>query len=67
MNVLQLELDFSIDDGSLILPAGSPGYEKTQSTLPDDDIGARIAFAIPEVQVHLRSHDYFMGKFSVSV
>ena len=67
MNVLQIEIELSIDNGSLILPAGSPGYERTQSILPDDDVGARIAFAIPEVQVHLRSHDYFMGKFSIPV
>jgi hypothetical protein len=62
MNVLQIELDFSIDNGSLIFPAGLPGYEKAHPVVSGRDVGAHVALAIPEVQVYLRSHDYFMGK-----
>jgi hypothetical protein len=47
---------------SPILPARLPGYEKAHLIRPELDVGAHVALAMLEVQVYLRSHDYFMSK-----
>jgi len=48
-NVLQVELELSLSNGRLILPAGYNSF------------GARISVAVHEIQLQFRLHDYFMG------
>ncbi|KAI0058067.1 hypothetical protein BV25DRAFT_1994498 [Artomyces pyxidatus] len=63
-NVLQVELQLTINRGLIILPAGLPGYE-TYLPLPgqppeDVDLGGCAVLALPELDVQLRTHDYGM-------
>ncbi|THH20420.1 hypothetical protein EW146_g951 [Bondarzewia mesenterica] len=63
-NMLQVELQLDLQRFLVIFPAGIPGYE-TYNPLPDQDpkdvsIGACAKFMIPDVQLQLRTHDYYM-------
>ncbi|KAK0486085.1 hypothetical protein IW261DRAFT_776549 [Armillaria novae-zelandiae] len=62
-NMLQVDITVRLDHGCAILPAGLPGYDK--SCTPKDDsevarIGPCLVLNIPELQLHMRMHDYFM-------
>ncbi|KAK0195692.1 hypothetical protein F5146DRAFT_1101121 [Armillaria mellea] len=62
-NMLQVDIVVRLDHGCAILPAGLPGYDK--SCTPKDEsevarIGPCLVLNIPEVQLQLRMHDYFM-------
>ncbi|SJK97794.1 uncharacterized protein ARMOST_01049 [Armillaria ostoyae] len=62
-NMLQVDIVVRLDHGCAILPAGLPGYDK--SCTPKDDseearIGPCLVLNIPELQLQLRMHDYFM-------
>lgn len=61
--MLQVELMLCVTRGTLILPAGLPGYEAS-SDLKDMNvgIGACVVATVPEIQLQLRLHDYYMGK-----
>lgn len=62
--MMQVELSVLLEDGLLVMPAGIVGYERSCTGAKDDDdagIGAALVLTIPEIQVHLRLHDYFMG------
>lgn len=61
-NMLQVELTIIVQHGSLLLSAGLPGFEKHSSMVTTKDIGTSLHLAFPELQLNLRSHDYFMGK-----
>ena len=43
------------------MPVGLRGYESDQPGDLEGDIGACVMLALPEMQIHLRSHDYYMG------
>lgn len=62
--MLQVELDVDLQNGLMVVPAGLPGYEGS-STLRDEtqnaSIGSCVLLDIPELQVHFRLHDYYMG------
>ncbi|KAF7321613.1 hypothetical protein MKEN_00682400 [Mycena kentingensis (nom. inval.)] len=63
-NMLQVDLDVDLQNGTMILPAGLPGYEGSD-TLRDagatnGDIGSCLVLDMPEIQVHFRLHDYYM-------
>ncbi|KAF7315604.1 hypothetical protein MIND_00075800 [Mycena indigotica] len=63
-NMLQVDLDLDLQNGTLVLPAGLPGYEDS-ATLRDPNnnsgnIGSCLVVEIPELQVHFRLHDYYM-------
>ena len=60
--MLQVELTLMVQHGSLLLPAGLPGFEKHASMATAKDIGTSLYLAFPELQLDLRLHDYFMGK-----
>ena len=51
-----------------MLPAGLPGYETfdpSQDSVPSEKgVGACVVLTMPELQLHFRLHDYFMGIFS---
>ena len=49
----------------MILPAGLRGYERDDDTKLDGpaDIGTCVMLAMPELQLYLRTHEYFMGAF----
>lgn len=62
MNALQVALSLTLQRGSILLPAGLPGFEKYGGNLiPSDDVGASLLLTFPELQLDLRSHDHFMG------
>ncbi|TFY67887.1 hypothetical protein EVG20_g3774 [Dentipellis fragilis] len=63
-NQLQVELQVSLDRSLVFLPTGIPGYE-THNPSPnqpteDVDLGTCAVLTIPNLQLNLRSHDYFM-------
>lgn len=62
-NSLQVVLKASVDSGLIVMPAGMRGYEgeRADETLDDDNIGTCAMLALPELQLFLRTHDYFMG------
>lgn len=60
-NVLQIQLETSVERGLVIMPAGLRGYETDQSDNTEGDIGTCVMLALPELQIHLRSHEYYMG------
>ena len=57
-------LDLSVETGSLILPVASRGYENDHSEAIDNgtDIGTCVLLTLPELQLELRTHDYYMGE-----
>jgi hypothetical protein len=61
--MLQVELMLCVERGTLILPAGLPGHEASGD---NEDrkvgIGACVIVTVPEIQLQLRLHDYYMGK-----
>ena len=63
--MLQVEVGVSIKNGQIMLPAGLPGYETSdpaQDLTPGDvGVGACIIMTIPEIQLHFRLNDYYMG------
>lgn len=60
--MFQVELACTVQRGSLLLSAGLPGFEKHSNMATTEDIGTSLCLAFPELQLDLRSHDYFMGK-----
>jgi len=61
--MLQVELMLCIQHSTLILPAGLPGYEVSSNIKGMNvGIGACVVATIPEIQLQLRLHDYYMGK-----
>lgn len=74
---MTVELDVSVESSAMIIPAGLPGYEsynvKETHNLDNIDMGACAVLVMPDLQLHLRTHDYFMGmlrsliKFSSSL
>jgi hypothetical protein len=63
--MLHVEIGVSIKNGQIVLPAGLPGYETfdpAQDPIPADvGVGACTIMTIPELQLHFRLHDYYMG------
>jgi hypothetical protein len=63
--MLQVEIGVSVKNGQMMLPAGLPGYETSdpaQDPIPGDvGVGACLILVIPELQLHFRLHDYYMG------
>lgn len=64
---MQVEIGVLIERSQILLPAGLPGYETTDPaqdpTLSDKGVGACVVIAMPELQLHFRLHDYYMGNF----
>lgn len=64
--MLEVELAVLVQHGTIMMPAGLPGYERT-CTSPDDEalndvgIGPGLLLSLPELQLYLRLHDYYMG------
>ncbi|KAJ7072266.1 hypothetical protein C8F01DRAFT_1205872 [Mycena amicta] len=62
-NMLEVDLDVDLQNGMLVLPAGLPGYEGSQSLRDQTmsgDIGSCLVVDVPELQVHFRLHDFYM-------
>lgn len=61
--MLQVELSVCVERGTVVLPAGLPGYE-VSNDIKDMNIGvgACVILTVPELQLQLRLHDYYMGK-----
>ena len=70
-NVFEVLLDVTVKNGLLVLPAGIPGYEVIENSrhrnVPLESIdpapGLRLTLlaSFDELQLLLRTHDYFMG------
>ncbi|KAI0035556.1 hypothetical protein K488DRAFT_82999 [Vararia minispora EC-137] len=69
-NMLQVELDVTLDKGIVILPAGLLGYRNSDETHgnvdSEADLGDCTVFSLSELQVGLMIHDFGM-QFSVNV
>ncbi|TFK54421.1 hypothetical protein OE88DRAFT_1676060 [Heliocybe sulcata] len=63
-NMLQVELQLGVDRGTIVAPAGLPGYESctsaTDTFSQGRGLGSCVVFDIPSLQVQLRTHDFFM-------
>ncbi|KAK0460992.1 uncharacterized protein EV420DRAFT_1746434 [Desarmillaria tabescens] len=62
-NMLQVDIFVRMDHGCVILPAGLPGYDRSCTIRSGSDevrIGPCLVLHIPELQLQLRMHDYFM-------
>ncbi|THH30793.1 hypothetical protein EUX98_g3395 [Antrodiella citrinella] len=63
-NAMQVELDVSVESGAMVVPAGVPGYEsysvKEAHNLDNIDMGACAVLIMPDLQLHLRTHDFYM-------
>ncbi|KAG0707320.1 hypothetical protein DFH29DRAFT_995117 [Suillus ampliporus] len=60
-NSLQVQVSMQLQSGSMLLPAGLPGYEvRIANDGSLDDIGASTVMACSVFQLDLRLHDYFM-------
>lgn len=44
------------------MPAGLRGYDVDQANGQEADIGTCILLSLPELQVHLRTNEYYMGR-----
>lgn len=61
--MLQVEIGLDLQHGLLILPAGLPGYAPARSkALKETGVGPCVMLDIPELQLHFRMHDFYMGK-----
>lgn len=64
--MLQVELLLVAEQALVTLPAGLLAYrtssQKVKGDDVEDDTGACLMLHIPEIQLHLRLHDFFMGK-----
>lgn len=67
-NALQVELGVVVESGLIVMPAGLRGYEVDHEDPSKDlnDIGTCTMMALPELQLQLRTHDYYMGMPSAS-
>ncbi|KZT28945.1 hypothetical protein NEOLEDRAFT_1057065 [Neolentinus lepideus HHB14362 ss-1] len=63
-NTLQVELQLGVDHGTIVVPAGLPGYESYALAIDNSSqgrgLGSCIVLNIPSLQVQMRTHDFFM-------
>ncbi|KAI0762082.1 hypothetical protein BD413DRAFT_680921 [Trametes elegans] len=62
-NAMQVVLGLEVDNGLMVLPAGYPGYEQyssEQAQSEPEDLGPCLMLSLPELQLHLRTNDYYM-------
>ncbi|GLB37483.1 putative fermentation associated protein [Lyophyllum shimeji] len=61
-NVLQTEMELFVENGTLIMPAGLPGYLSTRVVDHGGvgGIGDCLIFSMPDLQLQFRMHDYYM-------
>ena len=66
--MLQVTLTVDVTAGTTILPAGLLGHEPASegSKSIGHGIGACLVLSVPELQMHLRLHDHFMGSLHPS-
>ena len=65
-NLFEVVLEVNSDHNLFVLPARLPGFD-TPPELQDlnatsPGLGPSLIFSAPKIQVHLRTHDYVMGK-----
>jgi hypothetical protein len=67
--MLQVEISMNVYRLHALLPASLAGYETMDFNATEDNLplGASAILAIPELQLHLRLHDYFMGELTFLV
>jgi len=65
-NLFEVVLEINVDRNLFVIPARLPGFD-TPSDLRNIDasspgLGPSLVFSVPNVQLHLRTHDYVMGE-----
>ena len=68
-NLFEVVLHVNADHNLLILPAKLPGFDDPPE-LQDlnatfSGLGPSLVFSAPNIQVHLRTHDYIMGQWGI--
>ena len=65
-NLFEVVLEVNTDHNLFVLPAGLPGFdappELQDLNATSLGFGPSLVFSVPKIQVHLRTHDYVMGK-----
>jgi hypothetical protein len=64
-----MDLTLLFQDCTLVMPSGLPGYEfalPAGANAGEHGVGSSLVVSLPEVQVQIRLHDYFMGIISSS-
>jgi hypothetical protein len=65
-NMFHCTLSFLINGAAFVLPAGLLSVEAPQAN-GISGTGPCVVLSIPEQQLHLRLHDFFLGEFFVHV
>ena len=62
VSMLQVTLMVDVSTGTVVVPAGLPGYESVSDwdTPGKHGIGPCLLLHVPELQLHVGLHDYFM-------
>lgn len=70
-NLFEVVLEVNVDHNLFVLPARLPGFdappELQDLNATSPGLGPSLVFSVPNVQVHLRTHDYFMGESTGSL
>jgi hypothetical protein len=68
-NLFEVVLEVNADHNLFVLPAGLPGFdappELQDLNATSPGLGPSLVLSAPKIQVHLRTHDYVMGKRTV--
>ncbi len=58
-----MELGVLVNNGLMVIPASLRGYEMESDDADKGppDIGTCVMMAMPELQLQLRTHNYYMG------
>lgn len=64
-NMMQVELEATLDKGLMFMPAGIAGFETCNrdkgQLLQDVDLGGTVVYSIPELQIVLTVNEFGMG------
>lgn len=70
-NLFEVVLEINVDRNLFVLPAGLPGFDAPPDlqnlNASSPGLGPSLVFSVPNIQVHLRTHDYVMGEWQCSV
>jgi hypothetical protein len=55
-----------VASGLVVMPAGLRGYERDPPDAQRADLGTCVLLSLPELQIHLRSNEYYMGEEEIT-
>ncbi|KAG5639402.1 hypothetical protein H0H81_002934 [Sphagnurus paluster] len=60
-NMMDTEIQLFVEHGTIVLPAGLPGYSSIHNTnSANTGIGECLLVAVPDLQLQFRMHDHYM-------